>query len=320
MRTRSLAALSVAALSAVLLAGCSTPAAPEAEPTPSASGAVDLCDAQAPAGAASDAVTVEGELGEKSTATFSAPLEVTELQSTAVAEGDGEPLENGDYVNFALTAFSAETGEELGAVGYEPGEVLPQPISAATPVGQIAGCAAPGSRFVAAFPASESAPGEIYVFDILSVTPTAAWGEPQEPVDGMPAVELADDGAPTVEIPAEDAPAELEISVLKKGDGIVVGEGDTTLLQYYGVDWETGESFDASWTNGAPYSNPGNQYVPGFVDALVGQTVGSQVLVVIPPALGYGEAGSSDHELAGKTLVFVIDILATQHAVAPAGQ
>ena len=59
MRTRSLAALSVAALSAVLLAGCSTPADPDAEPTPSASAALDLCDAQVASGAATESVTVD---------------------------------------------------------------------------------------------------------------------------------------------------------------------------------------------------------------------------------------------------------------------
>ena len=59
--------------------------------------------------------------------------------------------------------------------------------------------------------------------------------------------------------------------------------------------------------------------MPGFVQALAGQKVGSQVLVVIPPALGYGEDAKA-HELGGKTLVFVIDILATMHAPAAAGQ
>ena len=315
MRIRPLAALSVAALSAVLLAGCTTTGAPDADPTPSGTGAADLCAAAVGPGEASDAITVEGETGAASTVTFTAPLTIDALQSTPIVEGEGDALATGDYVNYALSAFNAETGELLGNLGYEPGELLPQPISPESPIGQIVGCAAPGSRFVATFPPTDTNTGEVYVFDILSVTPTAAWGESQEPVDGMPAVEVADDGQPSVEIPEGDAPAELEISVLKKGDGIAVAEGDTTLLQYYGVDWETGESFDSSWANGAPYSNDGNQYVEGFVDALVGQTVGSQVLVVIPPALGYGEAGSSDHELAGKTLVFVIDILATQHAV-----
>ena len=102
--------------------------------------------------------------------------------------------------------------------------------------------------------------------------------------------------------------------MLKAGDGRPVSAGDTTLLQYTGVNWDTGEVFDSSWKNGAPISIDGNTYVEGFIQALEGQKVGSQVLVVIPPALGYGEAGSSEHELAGQTLVFVIDILANQTA------
>lgn len=311
MRIRPLAALSALLVSGVVLAGCAggTP-----EPTPTSTTAADLCAAAVAPGDASDAVTVDGEFGEPSTATFESPLEVADIERTVVTEGDGDPLTEGQYLNFAFTVFSADTGEQLAAIGYEDAELLPQQVTAASTLGQIIGCAAPGSRLVAAFPPSDSAAGEVYVFDVLSVNPTAAWGDPQEPVAGLPAVTLADDGQPSVEIPDTDAPADLQIEVLKKGDGPEVAAGDTTLLQYWGVDWDTGESFDSSWSRGEPYSNQGNQYVEGFVDALEGQTVGSQVLVVIPPALGYGEAGSSDHELAGKTLVFVIDILATQHA------
>jgi FKBP-type peptidyl-prolyl cis-trans isomerase len=48
--------------------------------------------------------------------------------------------------------------------------------------------------------------------------------------------------------------------------------------------------------------------VPGFAEALEGQTVGSQVMVVIPPDQGYGEEGQGAIP-GGSTLVFVIDIL-----------
>ncbi len=315
MRFRPLVVLSAAALSAVLLAGCSGSSDPEATPTET-SAAGDLCAAAAPSGAASDSVEVEGEAGAPSTVTFSTPLEIPELERTVLVEGDGDAIAAGDYVSYALSAFSAETGELLGEVGYNEGEILPSAVSPDAPLGQILGCATVGTRIVATFPASEQAGAEVYVVDVTGISPTAAWGEPQAPVDGMPVVELAADGQPSVTIPDAAPPADLQLEVLKKGDGAVVEAGDSTLLQYYGVDWETGESFDSSWANGAPYANQGNQYVEGFVQALVGQTVGSQVVVVIPPALGYGEAGASDHELAGKTLVFVIDILATQHAIA----
>ena len=52
--------------------------------------------------------------------------------------------------------------------------------------------------------------------------------------------------------------------------------------------------------------------IAGFRNALVGQQVGSQVLVVIPPADGYGAQGQPSAGIGGTdTLVFVIDILDT---------
>ncbi len=86
MRLRPFAALSVVAVSAVLLAGCAGSDG-SADPSPSASGAADLCDAAADPGAATDAVKVSGDVGAASTATVTAPLEVDEVQSTVVAEG-----------------------------------------------------------------------------------------------------------------------------------------------------------------------------------------------------------------------------------------
>ena len=81
MRTRSLAVLSAAALSALLLTGCSG----SADPTPSATtaSATDLCSAIVASGDASESVTVDGEAGTESTATFETPIEIiTEPQTT----------------------------------------------------------------------------------------------------------------------------------------------------------------------------------------------------------------------------------------------
>ena len=314
MRIRPLAALSTVALATLLLAGCAGGGG-EATPSPTEASA-DLCDAAAPSGDASDAVKVEGELGAESTATFATPLEITKLERTVIDEGSGDPVKAGDLVQYALTAFNAETGEKLGSVGYAESELLPQQISADNPLGQVIGCSAPGSRFTAAFPATDTNPGEVYVFDFSEVVPTAAWGEEQAPVEGMPTVELDDDGAPTITLPGGDAPTEVQLTALKLGDGPVVASGDTVLVQYTGVKWSDGSVFDSSWESGAPASFATTGVVPGFQQALEGQTVGSQMLVVIPPAAGYGEGEINDKDLVGETLVFVVDILANQHAPA----
>lgn len=49
--------------------------------------------------------------------------------------------------------------------------------------------------------------------------------------------------------------------------------------------------------------------IAGWKQGLAGHTVGSQVLLVVPPDLGYGNKDSGKIP-ANSTLVFVVDILA----------
>src|SRR5690606_29434885 len=93
------------------------------------------------------------------------------------------------------------------------------------------------------------------------------------------------------------------------GAGAVVQPGDMVVVQYTGMTWEDGEIFESSWQRGAPSQFPTSGVVTGFRMALEGQSVGSQVLVVMPPSDGYGHVAG--HRLEHNTLVFVVDILAT---------
>lgn len=318
MRVRSLALVSTLAVSALLLTGCGAGSSPTPSSSASADAGGDVCSHAVGSGALTDSVKIDGKFGTPSKATFALKQDVTGLERAIVSEGDGAEIKEGDYVSYALSAFDTTTGKKLGDLGYADGELLPQNVLANQTLSQVIGCVPIGTRIAAAFPAQQDGPGaQVYIIDVLGAAHRAAWGEPQDPVQGMPTVKLADDGEPSITIPEGDAPKDLKVSVLKQGDGIAVADGDTTLLQYYGVDWADGKSFDSSWMKGEPISIPGNTYVPGFVKALAGQKVGSQVLVVIPPALGYGEDPKA-HELGGKTLVFVIDILGTMHAPAAA--
>ena len=317
MRLRPIAALSATVASVLLLAGCAGGGAPAPSASPSASAAVDLCDARAASGDASRAVQVTGDVGTASTATFSAPLDIPELQATVISEGTGTPLKAGDFVTYAMSAFDATTGEKIGDVGYNPAELMPQQISADAPLGQIFGCGAPGERVVATFPATESASGQVYVIDLLSIVPTAAWGEPQPTTEGLPTVTLDADGTPSISVDTAAAPpTETEVATLKKGDGYQVQAGDTVLIQFRGARWSSGELFDGgdTWAKGVPYSGATTGFVAGFQKALEGQTVGSQVLVVIPPKDGYGEGDINANDLKGETLVFVVDIIGAQKA------
>ncbi len=141
--------------------------------------------------------------------------------------------------------------------------------------------------------------------------PLRATGEAQEPQAGFPTVELDADGRPTVTVPDAEAPAELQVETLIKGDGPVVEDGANVTVQYQGLLWKDGTIFDESWKRGEPATFGTGQVIPGFAAGIVGQTVGSQTVVVIPPAEGYGAQGQPQAGIAGDdTLVFVIDILA----------
>ena len=89
--------------------------------------------------------------------------------------------------------------------------------------------------------------------------------------------------------------------------------GQDLAVQYTGVIWRTGKVFDSSWSRSQPFATVigEGQVIKGWDTGLVGQTVGSRVLLVIPPADGYGTAGTSTAGIKGTdTLVFVVDILA----------
>jgi len=114
-------------------------------------------------------------------------------------------------------------------------------------------------------------------------------------------------------------PTTLVHKTLIKGTGPVVSKGETVVAQYTGVNWRTGQVFDSSWQRSLPYSfkigaSP-SQVIPGWDQGLVGQTVGSRVLLVIPPSGAYGTAGQAQAGIKGTdTLVFVVDIIS---AVSP---
>ena len=81
------------------------------------------------------------------------------------------------------------------------------------------------------------------------------------------------------------------------GDGAEAVPGATVLVHYVGVDFETGEQFDASWDRGEPIRFPLRGLIQGWQDGIPGMRVGGRRQLVIPPALAYGESGG--HRLAG---------------------
>ena len=128
----------------------------------------------------------------------------------------------------------------------------------------------------------------------------------------VPAVTGATDltKEPKVAPGAGQPPTALTGRDLVVGHGSVAGPDATVQVQYVGTLYQSGKVFDASWTDSGPATFPLNGVVPGFKDAIVGMRVGGRREIVIPPALGYGAAGSPPVIPPNSTLVFVIDLLA----------
>lgn len=314
--------LTLTALAALALTGCA--ASPDASSTSSASPAAIECTAS---GSTSDSVTVAGDAGVEPTVTFPSPLAAKTTERTVVTAGTGDAVDAGDTVTIAYTAYNATTGAKLTAGGFGKDAGLPVNVSAGQ--NAIAGilkgvaCSNVGDRVAVVIPPDDgfgttgnsdlgvaATDQLLFVIDVKEKLPTRATGQDQEPTEGFPAVTLAEDGAPTVTMPQADPPAELAVEVLKKGEGAAVTDASTVTVQYTGAIWATGTVFDQSWGVG-PTSFPVSGLITGFSQGLVGQTVGSQVVIVIPPGeLGYAGGNDTAGISATDTLVFVVDIIA----------
>ena len=113
---------------------------------------------------------------------------------------------------------------------------------------------------------------------------------------------------PEVDFTPGPAPTDLVIEDVTIGDGEEAVPGGVVDVHYVGVDFETGEQFDASWDRGSSIQFPLSGLIKGWQDGIPGMKVGGRRQLVCPPQFAYGPAGSG-HRLGGRTLVFVIDLL-----------
>jgi peptidylprolyl isomerase len=307
------------------LAACSS-SGPTSSSTPTATGASTAC-VNVKSGDASKSVTVAGNFGATPKVTFKSPLKATDLQRSVVIKGSGAEVKGGDSVEVALAAYNGTTGKAISAAaGFDgqPTQTIKVDTAAFVPgLVRAIECLPLKSRVVltASAPAAfgnvdltqlnlKKTDSVVFVIDTFNKATTRANGTPVAPKAGFPTVKLSSIGEPSVTIPKAGPPTTTQIAVLKQGGGGVVKPGDTVTVQYKGVLWRNGETFDSSWSRGTPASFQTTGVVKGFEKALEGQKVGTQVIAIVPPADGYGTKGSGAIK-ATDTMVFVIDILKT---------
>jgi peptidylprolyl isomerase len=297
---------------AVTLTGCSP--------------AVSLACERAIDGSQVDSVDVSGAPEDRPKVTFASPLTADEIQSKEIFEGNGNVYSGRNFIEFEFAVYNGATGElvqETAFDGSNPESGYYGPDSVTNFCTALVG-SKEGSRVVTIFPAMDAHNGQgvpelgigpndafIFVFQLTRVYLAKAEGSSVPAQAGMPTVVTTPEGVPGVTIPKTKAPTELKVAQLIKGSGEQVKAGDMVTMHYSGFVWADGSKFDSSWDRGEPaqFAVPG-QLIKGFGDAIVGQTVGSQVLMVIPPSLGYGSEATGSIP-ADSTLIFVVDILGT---------
>ena len=116
---------------------------------------------------------------------------------------------------------------------------------------------------------------------------------------------------PDVEVPGGTPPEDLVVEDIEEGDGPTAEQGDQVVVDYVGVDYETGKEFDASFGDPEPFEFAlgGGMVIPGWDEGVEGMKVGGRRQLVIPPDLAYGKQGQPPAIEPNATLVFVIDLL-----------
>ncbi|GAB3567059.1 FKBP-type peptidyl-prolyl cis-trans isomerase [Spelaeicoccus albus] len=264
-------------------------------------------------------ITVAGKSGKEPTVDFKAPL-VAKDSSKIVHRGKGKPVKKGQLVSANMTMVSGNTGKTLQSnYGLKKSAQFPMDSKQISPaLFKAVKGANIGSRILLLLNASaqQGQPQQtlVYVIDVTGAKtiPTRAKGTSVPPKKGLPKVKLAKDGKPSISVPKSKAPTKLTVQPLIKGKGKVVKAGDNLTVKYTGVLWKNGKEFDSSWGKSPSTYTVQNigqaRVIKGWNKGLVGQTVGSQVLLVVPPSMGYGKDDNNGIP-GGSTLVFVVDIL-----------
>jgi peptidylprolyl isomerase len=282
--------------------------------------------------AAAPAVAVSGAFGKAPTITIPAQKPASSLTVKTLIHGTGPALATTDafVVNYTVDIWNGKS-HRLAYSSFAP----PKPTLFASQtllpglkkalVGQKI-----GSRVLAVIPPKDGfgTSGQpqsgikgtdtlVFVVDLIKNFAANASASGQQVSSGggaLPKVTATADAAPKIKVPSAKPPAKLVTKVLVKGTGPAIKANQTVVVQYVGAIWRTGKVFDASWKRAQPFgftiaANP-SQAIPGWNTGLLGQTVGSRVMLVIPPADGFGKSGNSQVGIKGTdTLVFVVDIL-----------
>ncbi len=267
-------------------------------------------------------VDVSGAYGKAPKVSIKDPWGIDKTRTKVLKANDSGPtIKKGTSVELNYAGYNGRTGKMFDD-SYSRGTTATFNLDQVVPgfskglVGQHQ-----GSRVVIAMPGSDGYDGSggnpqievnvgdslVFVVDIVAVPLSGPEGTKQEPEAGLPVVSDKD-GTPEISVPKTDPPKELKVATLIKGEGNKVTESDALTLNYQWVRWSDGKLLEQTYGDKAA-EVPLSSLVPGVVKGLTGQTVGSRVLLVIPPAESYPDGNAKPSLAPTDTTVMVVDLL-----------
>ena len=265
-------------------------------------------------------ITATGTLGEKPKVSFKAPKTVDNNSYAVLQEGNGATIADGDRLCSQGIAISVKDGTEL-ASSWEKNTPDCSLVLEKGTVSDAYYELLKGRKLntTIAYGVNDSnSNGTSYIMALTYVSKSkdltkATGNEVTDIPSDLPKVTRAKNGKPSINMNGYKGSSKLVSQALIKGKGKEVTNNNTVKVKYTGWLLD-GTQFDSSWDKNTTleadtYSGGNHQVIEGWQQAMVGQTVGSQVLMVIPPNLGYGNTAQGSIP-ANSTLIFGGDILA----------
>lgn len=282
-------------------------------------------DSDGSAGGDLDAVKVSD--GKSPKVTVAKGFEVTKTTTRVVEAGDGDEIHDGDTVTAHYVAVNGRTGKQFDSSFAN--DVVPALTlaSSMTMKGIIKGLTGQkvGSKLLVAIAPKDGFGQDqtqydikaddtmVFLFDISAKYPE---GKAKALPSNLPTLTLDDVGHPTgFKVTAKTATKQTKeaVHVVNQGTGATVEANQNLMANYVGQVYR-GKVFDESWTNGPqqPFQLGVGAVIECWDDLLVGQKLGSRVVLVCPADKAYGDSPPKGSGIeAGDTLMFVVDLLAT---------
>ncbi|MGA8246499.1 MAG: FKBP-type peptidyl-prolyl cis-trans isomerase [Nocardioides sp.] len=303
------------AATAVALAGCGGGSSSSSGSPSSSGSALGL-----------DSVTISGDVGSAPKVDFTGKVTDPNSVTKVLVTGTGPKIQQGDSL-IVQTVIADGATQKTVASSYQ--DQQPQVVTLSSQVSPIFLDALEGKKIgsrVVVYDTADKIFGSagnaslnisptdvvMIVFDLI--------GQPLDKPNG--ASHAAPSWAPSIQrtkgvisgfgfnkTPKPDG--SLKSANLRSGTGPVVKKGQTIFVRYLGQVYQGKKPFDQNFS-GDPVGFPIGvaNVITGWDKTLVGQHVGSEVVLEIPPKDGYGKAGSSQAHIKGTdTLYFVVDIV-----------